>query len=87
MSKLWKHLNSIIKPKSIGNIPLSLDQLNDFFTAVFLQALLYNDKQQITIPQSAFIQASMNPNPIMLTELQCALKILLNSSAIVSDGI
>jgi hypothetical protein len=34
-SKLWSHLNSLIKNKTAHNIPISSEKLNNFFTFVF----------------------------------------------------
>ena len=39
-AKLWAHLNSLIKTKSDKNLPITPENLNDFFLSVFKQAQL-----------------------------------------------
>ncbi len=85
-AKLWSHLSSIIKPKSVANIPLNPNALNDFFTSVFQQAPAYNNKLKLTIPDNAFIRESLFMNPITFTELNNIVHSLSNSQTVGSDG-
>lgn len=85
-AKLWAHLNSIIKPSTACNIPLSPDALNDYFTSVFLQAPSPVANQKLTLPNDAFVRDSMVLSPITLDELQHAVSSLSNSSSIGADG-
>ena len=41
-SKLWSHINSLIKTKSKPNIPIKSEELNNSFTSVFKRAPPYN---------------------------------------------
>jgi hypothetical protein len=86
-AKLWSHLNSIIKPKTSCDIPLSPDTLNDYFTSVFQQAPSHNSNDKLTIPNNAYIKDSMVLFPITLKELHQTCLSISNSSSVGCDGL
>jgi hypothetical protein len=86
-AKLWSHLNSIIKPKTLSDVPLSPDTLNDYFTCVFQQALSHISNDKLTIPNNAYIKDSMVLFPITLKELHQIFLSLSNYSSVGCDGL
>ena len=84
-SKIWSHINSLIKAKSKPNIPIISEELNNFFTSVFKQAPPYNAKLPCTVKIN-LIANSFYLKPITTQEIITTMKTLSNSRAVDSDG-
>jgi hypothetical protein len=77
-SKLWAHINSLIKPRACNDIPLAANTLNDFFTSVFQQAPKFDSKAGHTISNSTFVKHSMFLTPVSYQEVFSVVCLLLN---------
>lgn len=85
-AKLWKHLNSVIKPKENSSIPIDPNVLNDYFTSVFKQAPIPKETLS-TIPNELHVADSFFLTPVTYNEIINTMNSLSNSHAIGSDGI
>ena len=84
-SKLWSHINLLMKAKSKPNIPIKFEELNNFFTSVFKQAPPYNANLPCTF-KSNLSATSFYLKPITAQEIITTMKTLSNSRAFGSDG-
>jgi len=86
-SKLWSHLNSIIKNYDKKPIPIDPNTLNDYFASVFNQAPVSKDDSSTTIPSSISILESLFLTPVTYNELIITMNSLSNSKSVGSDGL
>jgi hypothetical protein len=73
-------------PKKNANSPLSPNNLNDFFSSVFMQAPAFDENHSHTIPTPAVIN-SLFLTAVNTNEITSVAFSLLNSKSMGSDGI
>jgi retron-type reverse transcriptase len=85
-SKLWSHLNSLIKTKTPNSTPVTPEKLNNFFTSVFKQAPIRPIDQPCTV-KSNFVTNSFFLKPVSHQEIISNMLTFSNSQFIGSDGL
>jgi Reverse transcriptase (RNA-dependent DNA polymerase) len=86
-SRLWAHINSLIKPRSCSDTPIAADILNDFFTSVFQQAPKFDPKASHTVSNSAFVKHSLFLTPVTWQEVFNCIMSQSNSRSAGADDI
>ena len=59
--KLWSHINSLTETKNNTNIAVTPGDMNDFFTSIFKQAPIYNNKHPHSLANDSYIRTNLFP--------------------------
>ena len=83
--KLWSALNSIINTRCKVNIPLSAEDLNNYFVSVYKMAPKYNSNYPMTIKEYP-VQSSLFLHPTDMAEILQITNSIKKTHAVGADG-
>ena len=84
---LWSHINLLTETKNNTNIAVTPDDMNDFFTSIFKQAPIYNNKHPLSPTNDSYIRTNLFLFPVTNNEFISTFSSLSNLRSVGNDGL